>query len=96
MMSGIEIMGLVLASIPLLISGLKHYAKGVITIQRWFRYEKELRKLVRALRPEHIRILGTCELLLHGLVSGQDMRNLIQQPHSSRWKEQSLDQKLRK
>lgn len=95
-MSGVEVVGIVLGGIPLLISGLEHYAEGVSTIRRWFRYKRELKSLVRFLRAEYVRFLGTCERVLYGLVTGPEMRRMIEEPHSSRWKDQGLDHKLRR
>jgi hypothetical protein len=37
--------GFMLGAIPLVISALKHSAKGVETIQKWWRYQKELSSL---------------------------------------------------
>ena len=94
-MSGVEVTGIVLGAIPLLISALEHYAEGVHIIRRWLRYKRELKALIRMLRAEHSRFLGTCERVLYGLVPGPEKRLLIEQPHSSRWKDRVLDHKLR-
>ena len=97
-MSGIEVTGIVLGSVPLLISGLEHYAEGLNTIQRWLRYRRELKKLVRALRAEIVRFELTCVRVLHGLVSQlteQEMITLLAQPQSLLWKDRDLEHKLR-
>ncbi|KAL8791112.1 MAG: hypothetical protein Q9195_006056 [Heterodermia aff. obscurata] len=94
-MSGIEVTGIVLGAIPLLISALEHYAEGLHLIRRWLRYKRELKSLIRLLRAEHSRFLGTCERVLYGLVTVPERRLLIDQPGSSHWKDLALDQKLR-
>ncbi|MCJ1471574.1 hypothetical protein MMC13_000214 [Lambiella insularis] len=62
-----EAAGFVLAVIPLVISGLEHYAAGVSTIAKWWSYKRELNSMCRVLDAEYARFLGTCEKLLHGL-----------------------------
>ena len=42
------------------------------------------------------QFLSTCERVLYGLVPGPERRLFIEQPHSSRWKDRALDQKLRR
>ena len=94
-MSGIEVTGIVLGAIPLLISALEHYAEGIHLIRRWLRYQRELKSLIRILRAEYTRFLGTCERVLYGLIPGTERRLLIEQTHSSRWKDPALERKLR-
>nr|KMM63837.1 hypothetical protein CPAG_00191 [Coccidioides posadasii RMSCC 3488] len=48
-MSGIEVAGLVLGAIPILVSALEAFIKGVSTIKKWMRYKTELKNLLRAL-----------------------------------------------
>ena len=95
-MSGVEVTDIVLGAIPLLISALEHYTEGVHIIRRWFRYKRELKSLIRILRAEYSKFLSTCERVLYGLVPGPERRLFIEQPHSSRWKDRALDQKLRR
>ena len=94
MATGIEITGLVLAAFPLLISGLEHYAGGVETIKRWWRYERELASLRRLLIAEMVVFQGTCEQLLNGLVTTSKLDDLISNSLDSEWKDVELDKKL--
>ena len=89
-----EAVGLVLGVVPLLISALEYYIEGVNTIQRWWRYERQLANLGRILYAEHVRFLGTCERLLQDLVPPADLENLIQHPFGPQWKDHELEQKL--
>ena len=97
MATGIEITGLVLAAFPLLISGLEHYAEGVDTIARWWRYDREIASLRRLLLAEQIVFQGTCEQLLTatGIPPGPELEDLLDNASSPRWKDAELDRKLR-
>ncbi|MCJ1387909.1 hypothetical protein MMC18_000752 [Xylographa bjoerkii] len=90
-----EAAGLVLAVIPLVISALEHYAEGVSTITKWWSYKRELNSLVRVLDAEYARFLGTCEKLLHGLVSPAELKALIEYPGGPLWKNEVIDKKLK-
>src|SRR4051794_4057127 len=67
-MSGFEVAGVVLGSLPLVISALEHYRDGLRSIQRWRKYERELQSLVRNLETERAKLQNVCEKLLVGLV----------------------------
>ncbi|MCJ1392198.1 hypothetical protein MMC18_005065 [Xylographa bjoerkii] len=94
MATGVEIAGFVLAALPLVISGLEHYAEGVETIERWWRYQREFAATKRLLAAEQIILEGTCERLLNGLVTELD--ELINHPGGSGWKDPELDKKLQR
>ena len=65
------------------------------TIRRLWNTKREIKSLIRILRAEHVSFLGTCRRVLYGLVPETQIDLLIDVPHSSRWKEQTLDRKLR-
>ena len=90
-----EAAGLVLAVNPLIISALEHYAEGVSTIHKWWKYKRDLNSLVRVLDAEYARFLGTCEKLLHDLVTTTELKFLIDHPGGPLWKDKSLDNKLK-
>jgi hypothetical protein len=94
-MSGAEVAGFVLAAIPLLISGLEHYAEGVTTIRRYLKYKNELRSLLRNLNTEYDIFRNTCEELLEGIVPARKMALLLENPGSDLWKDQVIEQKLK-
>ena len=85
MLTGVETAGLVLGSIPLLVSALEHYAEGVNTIERWWRFERELSTIRRLLVAEQAVFQGTCERLLDGLVPGTELDHLIDNPGGPGW-----------
>lgn len=90
-----EAASFILAALPLIISGLEHYAEGVETIAKWWSYKRELKSLVRVLDAEHARFIGTCEKILDGLVSPIELRGLLAAPGGPLWKDGNLDRKLK-
>lgn len=65
-MSGFEIVGVVLGAIPLIISGLEHYAEGVATIKVVCRAAREFRAVARKLEAEEVVFRNTITILLNG------------------------------
>ncbi|KAM7200625.1 hypothetical protein V8F33_003830 [Rhypophila sp. PSN 637] len=94
-MSGFEVAGIVLGSIPLLISALEHYGDGVRTIQKWRKYESELRSVVRNLKTERVKLLNVCEKLLDGLVPASMVDTMVEDPFGELWQEQEIKRKIR-
>jgi hypothetical protein len=94
-MSGIEVAGIVLGAIPLLISGLEHYAEGVATIRRTFKYQAEFRSLSRQLRVESGIFQNTIELLLTGCVAQDKITELLESPGGKGWQNPDVADSLR-
>lgn len=95
-MSGLEVAGVVLGSLPLVISALEHYAAGVATAKRYFRYKSELRSLVLQMNTERSIFINTMEQLLTGIVRIEHMSEFVSNIGSAVWKEQGIDELLRK
>jgi hypothetical protein len=94
-MSGVEVAGLVLGAIPLLVSGLESYIKGVATIKRYFKYKNELKSLLRTLTTEYDIFRNSCEMLLEGLVHAHKMTLLLKDPGGNLWKDPFIERKLK-
>lgn len=111
-MSGFEVAGVVLGSLPLVISALEHYSEGVrttprkaelyltipqlSTLQRMVRYEKVFRELHVIFEAAWMTYTASCERLLMPLaITDQEFRDLIDHPSSEKWKDETLNQKLR-
>ena len=94
-MSGFEIAGVVLGSIPLVIATLKHYQEGVQTVQRWRRYDRELRSLIRNLETEKVKLQNVCEKLLDGLVPPSQIEEMVDNPLGNLWMEEETRKKIR-
>lgn len=72
-MAGVEVAGLVLGSIPLVISGLEHYAEGVSTIKIMFNAPSEFKSLSRRLKVEQKIFKNSIELLLHDCIDDDQL-----------------------
>ncbi len=94
-MSGFEIAGIVLGSIPLLISALEHYDQGLSTIQRWRKYHRELQSLIRNLETEQVKLQNVCEKLLVGLVPASEIEAMIDSPLGDLWHREAVENKIR-
>lgn len=93
-MSGFEIAGIVLGSIPLVISTLENYGAGLSTLQRFRKYRRELQSLIRNLETERIKLQNVCEKLLIGLVPHSRIEALINNPMGDLWKEEETLHKI--
>lgn len=90
-----EAVGVVLGVIPLVISALEHYAEGIETIHKWWRYKRELASLKRILEAEYVRYLNTCEELLSGIVPDATLAALLDFPGGPGWQNMEIERKLR-
>ncbi|KAI0801634.1 hypothetical protein GGR55DRAFT_469519 [Xylaria sp. FL0064] len=86
-MSGFEVVGIVLGAIPLLISALEHYERGIQTIQIVRRRAKVMHSLASALSTEQTILRNTCETLLGGIVDPKDMKPLLAEPFGPLWQD---------
>lgn len=79
-MSGLEVTGIVLSSIPLLIIALEKYTEGLFTLHRWRKYKRELQSLIRNLETKRIKLQNFCEKLPLDLVPHYNIEALIDNP----------------
>lgn len=84
-MSGFEVLGVVLGTIPLIISAVEHYQEGLHTVRRWRSYEAELQSLKRKLGNENAIFINTCQQLLSGIVGSVEHEKLIEEPFGAFW-----------
>ncbi|OBS22579.1 hypothetical protein FPOA_08915 [Fusarium poae] len=94
-MSGLEVAGIVLGSIPLVISTLEHYKNGVSLIQRYRRYERELQRLIRNLETEQVKLQNVCEKLLDGIVSPSLIDAMVEDPGGDLWTKKETHKAIR-
>ncbi|KAK2688454.1 hypothetical protein QWA68_012444 [Fusarium oxysporum] len=93
-MSGLEVAGIVLSSIPLLIIALEKYTEGLSTLHRWRKYKRELQSLIRNLETERIKLQNFCEKLLLDLVPHYNIEALIDNPMEDLWREEETLKKV--
>lgn len=94
-MSGLEIAGVVLGSIPLAIAALEHYMDGIRAIKHWQNYARELKSLKRNLNTERVKFQNVCETLLVGIVPSSKIEAMIDDPFGAQWHEGEMSRKLR-
>lgn len=95
-MSGFEVAGIILGSIPLVISALEHYRDGASAIRRWSRYEIERRNLILRLETESIKMQNICAQLLRGIVWDLQIEDMIRNPFGTAWQEPTLQRQLQR
>jgi hypothetical protein len=89
-----EIVGVILGSLPLIISAVEHYTDLVQTVSRAVRYKTELKSLKHDLDAESMIFLDTLERVLDGLISARQLEDLLNDPSSELWKDKRLNEKL--
>ncbi|KAH6625409.1 hypothetical protein C7974DRAFT_200955 [Boeremia exigua] len=94
-MSGLEVAGVVLGALPLIISAMEHYANGVNTAKRYWRYKTELRMLILQINTERGILVNTVEQLLTGIVRIEQMTDFVASAGAQAWREAGFDSKLR-
>jgi hypothetical protein len=95
-MSGFEIAGVVLGSVPIIVQACQFYVKLIEDshILRRRYYIRELRSRVRTLNVEYVRLQNVCEKLLLGLVPTSQIEILIADPLGDAWRDASVQQSI--
>lgn len=89
-MSGFEIAGVVLGSIPIVISALEFYMRGISTVGRWRRFEREIETLVLQLSTEEANLQNVYERLLCNIVPDENIEPMLQDPFGPLWRDQEI------
>ncbi|KAK0667759.1 hypothetical protein QBC41DRAFT_395130 [Cercophora samala] len=84
-MSGFEIAGVVLGSVPIVVSALQLYVKGANNINRLRFATKEAKSLTRSLQTEHIKLQNVYEKLLADIVPERQIEAMINEPFGPLW-----------
>ena len=90
-----EIVGLVLAAVPLLISALEHYEKAVDPVVAFFRWRQRLPKVIRGLYMENAAYEQNIRLLLSQATSDAELSDMINNPNCGGWKSADLEDALK-
>lgn len=93
-MSGTEVVGIVLGAIPLLISGLEHYADGIHTMKNMWDYDAVVTHLVGEFRLAQAIFRNSCQELLMRILPDSEAAKLLDGA-SPNWDDSELDKKLR-
>lgn len=90
-MSGFEVIGLVLAVLPLVANQLDNYTRGIATIKGLRRYRWELENYSSNLSAQYAIFLNTLQIFLQDVVDDHDERSeLIRNPTGNAWKDVQL------
>lgn len=93
-MSGIEAIGLVLGVLPLFISALEHYEKGLGPIKSMFSYRTQLARYRCKLMVEYATYNQTVEYLLISITDDEQLEEMVSQGVSEIWKHPALATRL--
>lgn len=95
-MSGFEVAGIVLGSIPIVVSALEFYVKGVGTMGRWRRFTLELETLILKLETEEAKLQNVYEKLLRDIVSDDQIEPMLKDPFGLLWREPGTVARIRR
>ena len=93
-MSGFEVVGVVLGALPLLITGLEHYAEGIHTIKNMWDYEAVVNHLVSEFMLSEGIFRHSCQELLVPILPDIEAAKLLE-GGSPDWEDPGLDKRLR-
>ncbi|KAK4450353.1 hypothetical protein QBC34DRAFT_494000 [Podospora aff. communis PSN243] len=97
-MSGFEVAGIAIGSIPIIVSALKasNNALKPGPIHRWRFYARELKLLMRKLEVEHLKLLTVFERLLNGIVPDSQIDIMTNNPFGPLWKDPTTAERIQK
>ncbi|KAG5810240.1 hypothetical protein H9Q74_006580 [Fusarium xylarioides] len=93
-MSGFEIAGIVLGSIPLLISAIEHYSDSLDRATAFFKWKDGLNSVLREFWYQHSSFELTLRNILKDVASPSEIEEMIGDPHHELWKSRDLSQAL--
>ncbi|PNP79395.1 hypothetical protein FNYG_07230 [Fusarium nygamai] len=93
-MSGFEIAGIVLGSIPLLISAIEHYSDSLDRATTFFKWKDGLNSALREFWYQHSSFELTLRNILKDVASPSEIEEMIGDPHHELWKSRDLSQAL--
>ncbi|EKJ76393.1 hypothetical protein FPSE_03392 [Fusarium pseudograminearum CS3096] len=91
-MSGFEVAGIVLGSLPLLVTTLETYCKFM---REWGKASSELKSLNRQLSTERAKYYNVCTLLISDVVPQQDIESMLLSPFGPLWRVSETNDMIR-
>ncbi len=92
-MSGFEVAGIVLGSIPLVVTAIEAY---VTFMKDWGKAPAELKSLNRQLTTERAKLYNVCDQLLSDIVPQRDIEPMLQEPMGPLWQTKEANDKIRR
>lgn len=94
-MSGIEVVGLVLGSIPLLISAAEHYKKGFEPLKKWCKFRTEFITFIDAFDIQQLFFRTTLESFLMSIdIEEAEIYRLTRDPNYEGWQRPDLRSRI--
>ncbi|QGI83570.1 hypothetical protein CEK25_010299 [Fusarium fujikuroi] len=93
-MSGFEIAGIVLGSIPLLISATEHYRNSLDRATAFRKWKDVLNSALREFWYQHSSFESSLRIILKDVASPLEIEEMIGDPHHELWKSRDLSQAL--
>ncbi|KAF4979137.1 hypothetical protein FZEAL_4627 [Fusarium zealandicum] len=94
-MSGLEVAGIVLGSLPLLISAIEHYKTILDPLKAFIKYQDELNRALRNLLALHTSLAMTLKILLRRVASEVEVIELMSNWQHELWKSNELKTNLK-
>jgi hypothetical protein len=95
-MSGFEVVGVVLGSLPLIITAAKAYREGFEPLLKWMRFRKDFTKFIDTVDVEMQMFNSTLErFLLSANVPEDELHRLMTDPGYEGWQGEELGKALR-
>jgi hypothetical protein len=95
MATGVEIIGLVLATLPLMISALEHSADGWKTLDHFRKYKREIKSILRDLETNNAILRNSTEKLLHHMVDFDEMARLMNDQTGALWEQNEIKEVMK-
>lgn len=95
-MSGVEVAGLVLGTIPLLLASLQHYERVVGTVTIFFHFRNEISSAIRELEREHVLFEQAIHLLLAPITMDEELREMMADTNSPLWQDLDICEDMRR
>jgi hypothetical protein len=94
-MSGVEVAGVVLGTLPILISALEKYRDALDPTVSFIKWKGVLPLLLQQLRVQHVRYQEVQRLILYTVASHEQVDNLIANPGGPLWQDPDFEPRLR-
>jgi hypothetical protein len=90
-----EITGLVLNSMPLIISSLQFYIGGIATDKRYSRYRDKVQMLIAELRTGHTMCKNAIKIMFTGVLKHNELVEFFADPCAERWRDEKYNRMLK-
>ncbi|KAF2474227.1 uncharacterized protein BDR25DRAFT_120151 [Lindgomyces ingoldianus] len=94
-MSGVEVVGITLAVMPLIITAIEDYNDSLDPVKAFLRWERELPQFIRKLRNQHVHFAQTMRLLLEPITTEFELAEMLSDPSGQMWKDENMSRKLK-